>query len=205
MIMSMLALRYSYGKDLVTRYKDNINAVNVAAVNDILKGLAGGRTAEYAVRTRLEGEQIIDTQRSPVFTGVVPRLVAASDTLGIARQAFRVIGIDTAAYTPVWKDSAAFVKLLPLLPEPLKFQPAEPVKVKTDTLTVNPADSMAINPVDSTVVVPVDSTMTVPRDSISVMPTDSLVVHKIENPTDSAAVKPDYMMPGFQADSVSVK
>lgn len=189
MIMSMLALRYSYGKDLVTRYKDNINAVNVATVNDILKGLAGGRTAEYAVRTRLEGEQIIDTQRSPVFTGVIPRLVPASDTLGIARQAFRVIGIDTAAYTPVWKDSAAFVKLLPLLPEPLKFQPAEPVKVKTDTLTVNPADSMAINPadstvfvpvdssavvpVDSTVVVPVDSTMTVPRDSISVVPADA--------------------------------
>ena len=173
MIMSMLALRYSYGKDLVTRYKDNINAVNVATVNDILKGLAGGRTAEYAVRTRLEGEQIIDTQRPPMFAGVIPRLVAASDTLGIARQAFRVIGIDTAAYTPVWKDSAAFVKLLPLLPEPLKFQPAEPVKVKTDTLTVNPADSTVVVRVDSSAVVPVDSTMTVPRDSISVMPTDT--------------------------------
>ena len=176
MIMSMLALRYSYGKDLVTRYKDNINAVNVATVNDILKGLAGGRTAEYAVRTKLEGEQIIDTQRSPVFTGVIPRLVAASDTLGIARQAFRVIGIDTAAYTPVWKDSAAFVKLLPLLPEPLKFQPAEPVKVKTDTLTVNPADSMAVSPSDSTVVVPVDSTVVVPVDSTAVVPADSSAV-----------------------------
>lgn len=170
-----------------------------------MKGLAGGRTAVYAVRTRLEGEQIIDTQRSPVFTGVIPRLVAASDTLGIARQAFRVIGIDTAAYTPVWKDSAAFVKLLPLLPEPLKFQPAEPVKVKTDTLTVNPADSMAINPADSTVVVPVDSTMTVPRDSISVMPTDSIIVRKIENPADSTVVKPDYMVPEPQADNLSVK
>ena len=124
-----------------------------------------------------------------MFTGVIPRLVAASDTLGIARQAFRVIGIDTAAYTPVWKDSAAFVKLLPLLPEPLKFQPAEPVKVTTDTLTVNPADSMAVSPVDST--------MAVPKDSI--------VVHKIENPADSAAVKPDYMVPEQQADSVSVK
>ena len=56
---------------------------------------------------------------------------------------------------------------------------------------------MAINPADSTVVVPVDSTMTVPRDSI--------VVRKIENPADSAAVKPDYMEPEPQADSVSIK
>ena len=31
------------------------------------------------------------------------------------------------------------------------------------------------------------------------------VVRKIENPADSAAVKPDYMEPEPQADSVSVK
>ena len=31
------------------------------------------------------------------------------------------------------------------------------------------------------------------------------VVHKIENPADSTAVKPDYMVPEPQADTVSVK
>lgn len=46
----MLALRYSYGKDLVTDYKSKISGVNASSVNPILSSLASGGIAEYVVR-----------------------------------------------------------------------------------------------------------------------------------------------------------
>lgn len=46
----MLALRYSYGKDLVTDYKSKISGVSASSVNPILAALASGGIAEYVVR-----------------------------------------------------------------------------------------------------------------------------------------------------------
>lgn len=48
----MLALRYSYSKDLITDYKSKISGVSAATVNPILSALAGGGIAEYVVRKR---------------------------------------------------------------------------------------------------------------------------------------------------------
>ena len=124
MIMSMLVLRYSYGKDLVTRYKEKINDVTVDNVNQVLHLMAEGRTAEYAVRTRLEGEHIYDVQKAPVFTGEVPALVPGADSLGIARDGYRAIGLDSSAYSPVWLDTARFRRFISELPKPLPLPEA---------------------------------------------------------------------------------
>lgn len=46
----MLALRYSYGKDLITDYKSRITGVSAASVNPILSALAGDGIAEFVIR-----------------------------------------------------------------------------------------------------------------------------------------------------------
>ena len=164
MIMSMLALRYSYGKDLVTKYKDKINEVSVDDVNNVLRLLADGRTAEYAVRTRIEGEHIFDVQKSPVFTGQVPALSAAVDSLGIAAEGFRSIGMDTASFRPEWLDSVKFRELLKHLPAPLPLPKTAPA----DTTTMPAADS------SGTMRTATDSLMSAPMDSVSVTAADSI-------------------------------
>lgn len=49
-IGTLLALRYSYGKDIFSNYEGKIAAVNAERVNPILKDLAAGGIAEYVVR-----------------------------------------------------------------------------------------------------------------------------------------------------------
>lgn len=145
MIISMLVLRYSYGKDLVTRYKDKINEVNADDVNHVLSLLSDGRTADYAVRTRLEGEHVFDVQRAPVFSGHVPAIVAAqTDSLGIARDGLKAIGIDTSSCHPSWLDSAVFRKFIQSLPAPA---PLPEVPEPVDSIAA-PVDSLSVNAVD---------------------------------------------------------
>ncbi len=151
MIMSMLALRYSYGKDLVTRYKDNISAVTVDAVNSLLERMSQERTAGYAVRTRLEGEHIFE---HPVVAKVeveIPSLKAAEDSLGIASEGYRAIGIDRTSHKPEWLDSAKFRSFMPMLPKPLPFVEKKSVpESQPDSLNRAPAaDSVVVNQIDS--------------------------------------------------------
>ena len=51
-IGSILALRYSYGKDIFSQYEAKIAAVTPDKVNPILKDLSKGGMAEYVVRKR---------------------------------------------------------------------------------------------------------------------------------------------------------
>ena len=141
MIISMLVLRYSYGKDLVTKYKDKINEVTVDRVNQILSQMAEGRTAEYAVRTKSVGDRFFIEQGTPVFDGEIPVPLSVADSLGIAREGYRAIGLDTTAYSPVWLDSARFRSFMSELPKPVPM----PIIPKKDTLkTVTPADSLKV-------------------------------------------------------------
>ena len=141
MIISMLVLRYSYGKDLVTKYKDKINEVTVDRVNQILNQMAEGRTAEYAVRTKSVGDRFFIEQGTPVFDGEIPVPQPVADSLGIAREGYRAIGLDTTAYSPVWLDSARFRSFMSELPKPVSM----PIIPKKDTLkTVTPADSLKV-------------------------------------------------------------
>lgn len=127
-IMSMLVLRYSYGKDLVTRYKEKIGEVTLDNVNQVLRLMAEGRTAEYAVRTKLEGEHVYDDAvNGIVFTGEVPVLQPASDSLGLARDGYRALGLEPSAHEPIWLDSARFHRFMGEMPKPLPL-PAAPEK-----------------------------------------------------------------------------
>ena len=47
-IKTLLA-RYGAGKDLTSRYKDNVNGVTAERVNEMLKALSGGGRIEYIV------------------------------------------------------------------------------------------------------------------------------------------------------------
>lgn len=137
----MLVLRYSYGKDLVTKYKDKINEVTVDRVNQILSQMAEGRTAEYAVRTKSVGDRFFIEQGTPVFDGEIPVPQPVADSLGIAREGYRAIGLDTTAYSPVWLDSARFRSFMSELPKPIPM----PIIPKKDTLkTVTPSDSLKV-------------------------------------------------------------
>lgn len=150
MIMSMLALRYSYGKDLVTRYKDNISAVTEGSVNGLLEKMAQERTAGYAVRTRLEGEHIVERPVSAKVEVEIPALKAAEDSLGIASEGYRAIGLDNTSRKQEWLDSTRFRSFMPMLPKPLPFvpkplpeKPSEVNNSVTDSVVVNQADSLA--------------------------------------------------------------
>lgn len=168
MIMSMLALRYSYGKDLVTKYKENISAVNADAVNALLGRMSQERTAGYAVRTRLEGEHIVEPKEVPVYAVLIPELKASSDSLGIACEGYRAIGIDKSAHRAEWLDSSKFRSFMPMLPKPLQLpEKKEPVKAEEGNAAVV-VDSATVSAVDSLKsVLPVsDSLKSVPSDSL---------------------------------------
>ena len=48
-IVSALVARYGIGKDLVTHYKESINGVTAARINEMLSALAAGSIAEIVV------------------------------------------------------------------------------------------------------------------------------------------------------------
>lgn len=148
-IMSMLVLRYSYGKDIVTKYKDKINAVTIDDVNNILKTMAGSRIAEYAIRRHEEGEHIHEKQnKGPVFTGIIPMIVPAGDSLMLGRDAFRLIGIDSTYLRPDWNDSTVFISRKGEFPKPNVLVNGRELSVVTDSIKVE-ADSSILLPADT--------------------------------------------------------
>lgn len=155
-IMSMLVLRYSYGKDIVTKFKDKINALVPDDINNVLSAMSGGRYAEYAVRNAREGEQVHDLKmKTPVFRGLIPPLVPARDSTGLNAEAFRVLGMDSVRTVPGWGDSSVFRRRMKEFPAPVVLT----VKRVADTVTAPPADSVAVCPADSSdveIIVPED-------------------------------------------------
>ena len=122
-IMAMLKLRYSCGKDLVTQYGDKINSVDAASVNDILKGLSEGRRAEYGVRVQDPSVKEIILPQPAVE--LAARVVGpAQDSLGLAVEAFRALGLDSTARDRFWLDSLSLTEFLSILPEPAEYVPA---------------------------------------------------------------------------------
>ena len=122
-IMAMLKLRYSCGKDLVTQYGDKINSVDAASVNDILKGLSDGRRAEYGVRVQDPSVKEIILPQPAVE--LAARVVGpAQDSLGLAVEAFRALGLDSTARDRFWLDSLSLTEFLSILPEPAEYVPA---------------------------------------------------------------------------------
>jgi len=83
-LMDMLVTRYAYGKDLMTKYTERINAVNVANVNQILAGLTTGGRAEYAVCGPISEETVSEPVIKEPTWPEVPAPVAPTDSLGLA-------------------------------------------------------------------------------------------------------------------------
>ena len=48
-VVTALVARYGTGQDLVTHYKESINGVTAARINEMLSALAAGSTAEIVV------------------------------------------------------------------------------------------------------------------------------------------------------------
>ena len=93
----------------------------------------------------------------------------AADSLGIALDGFRVLGIDTTDCRPSWLDSAKFRKLIPFLPKPLKIEES----VKTLVLSDGEMPTIAS---DSTSVQAKDSLMIQQRDSVSVNADSTMII-----------------------------
>lgn len=179
-IMSMLVLRYSYGKDMVTKYKDKVNAVTLDNVNEVLAAMAKGRLAEYAVRRSHEGEQIHEQKlKKPVFEGIIPVLLPAADSSGVNAAAYGVLGLSAPA-VPDWGDSAVFRRRLKEFPAPRVIKVSElDVKVAKDSLIVK--DTLTNLSASDSLKVRVDSLTAVP-DSVAVCPVDTTeTVFHIEN------------------------
>ena len=147
-IVDMLALRYSYLKDVVTKYKDKVNGVALPAVNGILNSLASGRVAGLAVICPPDESEFSREVRlqSGTVAGI-PVLTPASDSLGINVAAFRSIGLPVPSGDRYWLDNENFRKFIRTLPEPVPPAPeSEPeLPVTTDTLAADGAlpDSLA--------------------------------------------------------------
>lgn len=192
-IMAMLKLRYSCGKDLVTKYGDVINSVDDASVNAILKGLAEGRRAEYGVRIQDPSIREIIPPKPDVKladTTVVP----AADSLGLAVEAFRALGLESGVRQRFWLDSLSMPEFMSILPEPAVYvpeisKPEVEVKVfrkEAADSTVSPADSAVVR-VDSALVV-ADSSFVAAELSRVEMPADSSTVMEI---LENRKIQPD--------------
>lgn len=82
-VISMLVLRYSYGKDLLTKYGEKVNAVSRDQVGRIMKLLATGPGAERIVRPVRSGEPVhVSQPQEPEWPQVTPPL-PAKDSTGI--------------------------------------------------------------------------------------------------------------------------
>ena len=185
--MQMLVLRYSFGKDLMTGYKNKIGAVSAQSVDAILKSLASGRVAEY-VRKGPERRIREAYQQKPYLQKLPSPLRPADDSLSFALDAFRMLGLDSTARTPYWTDSTNFRKFISSLPAPREPEPFD-IKADADSLNALKSSLMPAVPASDTLKVKVDSsaaTIVVPADSLSV-PIDSLYA-----PVDSLAALEDF-------------
>lgn len=185
-VMQMLVLRYSYAKDIVTKYKEKANAVTVDNVNEILKALDGGRLAEYAVK-RPHSNEIYVEQTAPAYKPEIPRLAYAVDSLGIAHQGFRAIGLDSTAFVRKWADDALFREFMKELPQPRKLQ----LKAKPDTLKPVPAS------VDTLSAGKLDSLVTSRPDSLAQNVADGLKTNMVAD-----SLKANVVADGLKADGL---
>ncbi len=83
-IQDFLIMRYSYGKDLMTKYKEKIKAVSVDKVNSFLSDMAAGAVAEYGVKVKDSSK--VEVQEVYVPKPFLPKSAPfrqPSDTLGI--------------------------------------------------------------------------------------------------------------------------
>lgn len=100
-IISMLVLRYSYGKDLLTKYGDKVAAVTRDQVGRVMKLLVGGPSAEHLVRAASSGETLhVSEPEEPQWPSVeVPRPpVDSTGMLDLYRELF---GEQTFPLTPI--------------------------------------------------------------------------------------------------------
>ncbi|MBR1407075.1 MAG: hypothetical protein IJ578_09135 [Bacteroidales bacterium] len=100
-VISLLVLRHSYGKDLMTRYAEKVGAVSREQVDRVLKQLAGGLCAEHLVRAAQVGEPLHDSEPSePAWPDVEPPRPAVDSTgmLDLYRELF---GPQTFPLTPI--------------------------------------------------------------------------------------------------------
>lgn len=79
----MLILRYSYGKDLMTKYQDKLNAVTAAKVNTILAQMANGGIAEYGSRVKDKPEVIKEALMDEPVMPQFDTIAAPHDSLGM--------------------------------------------------------------------------------------------------------------------------
>jgi len=170
MMMQMVALRYSFGKDIATRYQDKINGISDGEVNDILSRISESRMAMYAFKPIQRGPHILEAKVArPVFDTYVPKPEPWPDPDRINSQAYRAIGLDTTACDNYWLTDASLPELVSLLPPPRTM----PVVVKIDTIDLHVLDTVKI-----------PENVELPEvDSIAVMTADSLlrvIVH--DNP-----------------------
>ena len=67
-VIRLVEMRYSYGKDMISRYEDRAKAVSAEDVNRILTALAGGSVAEHVLRLRDTEEKVFE----PEIEAVIP-------------------------------------------------------------------------------------------------------------------------------------
>ncbi|MGM9738327.1 MAG: hypothetical protein ACI3ZT_07955 [Candidatus Cryptobacteroides sp.] len=132
-VMSMLTMRYSSGKDLVTKYAEKINTVTAASVGEIVKALAGGRRGEYGVRAPKK-PLVEAVQKIPEIPMENMRPQPAADSVGVNRAAYRAVGLDKSN-EPYWADIQNFRALALTLPEPAVYVPVP--KVDADSISAD--------------------------------------------------------------------
>ncbi len=67
-VINLAELRYSYGKDMASRYTDKAKAVSAETVSQVMRALAGGSMAESSVQVQDPGETIME----PMVQVVIP-------------------------------------------------------------------------------------------------------------------------------------
>lgn len=166
-MISLLILRYSYGKDLITKYKEKISGISLQDVNDILSDLAGARRAEYAVQGRPVPfvEHPLPDMHYPEI--LAPDYASVADSIAVSAYAFRALGVSDIPEKRMWLDNGYFRDYIKTLPKPKAPAPIK-LKPRPEVVTA-PADSLTA--VDSTAT-PVSS-----ADSLKLkQPLDSLVL-----------------------------
>lgn len=204
MLMSMLVLRYSYGKDLLTRFSDKINEVTADDVNAVLRQLASGRQGEFAIRKAFQGERVSDAHESLHYSIAIPEIQAWPDSLGLDRDAYRVLGLDTTAMVPVWQDSVQYKILISEFPKPYRLPAVKKTVLPAKETPV--VDSLHKAAADSGKVA-VDSLGIVAADSLMKNGTDSLRIKEIgeKMQADERNLSPKDTLFRIQIDSSSRK
>jgi hypothetical protein len=100
-VISLLVLRHSYGKDLMTRYAEKVGAVSRDQVGRIMKELVGGLCAEHLVRAAQVGEPLHAADpEEPAWPAVEPPR-APSDSTGMLDLYRELFGPQTFPLTPI--------------------------------------------------------------------------------------------------------